>query len=105
MCRSKYNRHKGSGASKTPEETRSSFYTHLFIYLAVNAFVIYNSNSSDSWQFMTIFWGIGVLSHYKKSKWALGTPERSRVKVQNEEYVDDIVPPPPTPNWKDRDLV
>lgn len=104
MCRSNHNRHKDNYQSKSPQEIRSSFQSHLFVYLIVNAFVIFNSHS-DSWQFMTIFWGIGLLSHYKKTKRALRGKSYACAKTQNDEYVDDIVPPPPTPNWKDRDLV
>lgn len=71
----------------------------------VNGFVIFNSSGGDNWQFMTFFWGLGLLSHYKKTKWALKGKTFACAKSQNDEYVDDIVPPPPTPNWKDRDLV
>lgn len=105
MCRSKYNRHKDSYPSKNAQEIRSSFYTHLLVYLMVNSIVIFNSGDHGNWQFMTFFWGLGVLSHYKKSKYAFRKETFACAKSQNDEYVDDIVPPPPTPSWKDRDLV
>jgi hypothetical protein len=108
MCKNRHHRRDKFSKKNDPKEIRSSFYSHLVTYIMVNAFVIFNSDHGTNWQWMTIFWGIGLLSHYKKAKWALGNSEMACVRTKDryqDEIVDDIVPPPPSPEWKDRDLV
>lgn len=83
---------------KSAEETRQEFFRNLVIFGAVNFYFLFINGRFESWYWVTLFWGISILSQYNKAKWALN----GDLPPTDDE--DNIVPPPP-PKWKDKDLV
>lgn len=89
--------HCGQKKQQSAEATRQEFYRNLTIFCAVNIYFLLLNDHFESWHWVTLFWGLSILSQYNKAKWAL-TGERPSGDD------DEIVPPPP-PKWKDKDLV
>lgn len=96
----KYNSLKPMEENKSVE--RLSFYHHLRIYLIINLILLSISVSGGASFFfwpMTIFWGMGVMSHYQK----VFFNKQQRLRGRNDDELVELSDPKPT--WKERDLV
>lgn len=89
----------GKNKRKSAEATRREFYQNLVVFGAVNFYFLFINGRFENWYWVTLFWGLSMLSQYNKVKWALNNGNRP-----TDDDDDDIVPPPP-PKWKDKDLV
>ena len=104
MCNRAFNKRQSPieiGTDKFKVE-RFKFYRHLRSYLIVNlifAAVALKNNDPFTFGPLTFFWGLAVLSHYKK---VFYTRVRKKSGYNSQADIVEIVE---EPNWKDEDLV
>ncbi|MEL7118762.1 MAG: 2TM domain-containing protein [Bacteroidota bacterium] len=90
----------------TKEEYESiKFYKHFRTYLIVNAILFFTAvsgnNDFEFWP-VTLFWGIGVISHYKK---VFGRYPFEDLYNEEEEPIREVNKSRRKKKWRDKDLV
>lgn len=105
MCRRSYNRNTDiiPVGKKKQDIKHYQFYAHLRAYLLVNillAALALEGNNPFAFGPLIFFWGLGVLSHYKKTFYS-----RSQISSKNEEQSDIVELIEESSKWNDKDLV
>ena len=101
-----YAHHKGAHSKE--DYMRYRFYKNLNTFIFFNAFVLL-VNIGDGgvgvWKWIALFWGLSLLSQYKKIQRQFNPNWDKPKSKMEDEIVDDIGPDDKPKDWKDKDLV